>query len=235
MAALPPPLEAAPAVVLRDVVALAGRFPVLAGASCTVADGEVVAVLGGNGAGKTSLLRTIAGLVPVVAGQAEVLGVALRDGAAPPLGSVGLLGHHPGLFEELSAKANLAFVARIARVDRREVDAVLARVGLEGRVADTALETLSAGQRRRAGLAALLLRRPRLWLLDEPHASFDAAGRRLVDGLVAEAAGAGAAVLLTSHDAAEAASLADVVLTMRGGQVVERALGTRGRGGSDVA
>ena len=78
---------------------------------------------------------------------------------------------------------------------------------------------LSAGQRRRVALAALLVRRPRLWLLDEPHAALDAPGRDLVDGLVRDAAAGGATVLVASHELDRARSLADRAVVVAGGMV----------------
>jgi energy-coupling factor transporter ATP-binding protein EcfA2 len=97
----------------------------------------------------------------------------------------------------------------------------LEKLGLAGRLADVPVARLSAGQRRRAALAVLVARAPELWLLDEPHAGLDAAGRDLVDGLVREAAVAGTTVVFASHELDRASSLAQRQLTVVGGQVHE--------------
>jgi ABC-type multidrug transport system ATPase subunit len=115
---------------------------------------------------------------------------------------------------------------------------VLERVGLGGRLARTAAGKLSAGQRRRAALAAVVARRSALWLLDEPHAALDAEGRQLLADVVTDALGAGSAVLVASHEPAEVLPLADRVLTMAGGRVQGTRRGGRRRvvpGGAHVA
>ncbi len=209
----------ASAVHLRSAVALAGRFPALSGVDLTVAPGEVVAVLGPNGAGKTSLLRACAGLLPVTSGEAVVLGCDLRADRTAVRRRVGLLGHDASLYEELTAAENVRFAVRAAGMPVARVDPALERLGLVGRLRRTPAGRLSAGQRRRAALAVLVARAPELWLLDEPHAGLDASARTLLDGLVREAAGAGAAVLLSSHEPALALPLADRVVSMAGGRV----------------
>lgn len=215
------------AVHLRSAVALAGRFPALSGADLDVAAGEVVAVLGPNGAGKTSLLRTCAGLLAVSSGDAEVLGCDLRTERTAVRRKVGLLGHDASLYEELTAAENVRFAVRAAGSPTDRVDPALERLGLVGRLRRTPAARLSAGQRRRTALAVLLARSPALWLLDEPHAGLDTGARAFVDSLVSEVADAGAAVVLTSHEAERAASLADRVVVMSGGRVVEERAGDR--------
>jgi heme ABC exporter ATP-binding subunit CcmA len=222
----------APAVLFRAAVALAGRFPALAGVDLVVAPGEVVVLEGPNGAGKTSLLRACAGLLPVTQGEAVVLGCDLRGDRAAVRRQVGLLGHDAALYDDLTAAENVRFAVRAGargggrRAEPRgaaleeAVDGALARLGLTGRLAATPAGRLSAGQRRRAVLAALVARRPALWLLDEPHAAFDAEGRRVVDAVVRDAAGGGAAVVLASHEPAMSSPLADRIVSMAGGRVV---------------
>jgi heme ABC exporter ATP-binding subunit CcmA len=233
----------APAVHLRSAVALAGRFPALSGVDLTVAAGEVVAVLGPNGAGKTSLLRACAGLLPVTSGEAVVLGCDVRSDRTAVRRRVGLLGHDASLYDELTAAENVRFAVRAAGMPGSRVDPALERLGLVGRLRRTPAGRLSAGQRRRAALAVLVARAPELWLLDEPHAGLDASARQLLDGLVREAAGGGAAVLLSSHEPALALPLADRVVAMSGGRVAEESAGQRrpvlsavqGEGDVDVA
>ena len=209
------------AVNLRAAVCLLGRFPGLAGVALVVADGEIVLVKGANGAGKTTLLRALAGLVPVVEGDAEVLGHDLRRDRRDLRRHVGLLGHGPALYDDLSVAENLRFWARAAGCDAAAAPAAMARAGVDGRIAAQPAGRLSTGQRRRAALAVLLVRRPRLWLLDEPHAGLDAAGRDLVDALVHEAVDDhGATVVVASHEVERATALADRTVVLAGGRVV---------------
>ncbi len=203
----------------RSAVALAGNFPVLAGADLDVTRGEVVLVRGSNGAGKTSLLRACAGLLRVVGGEAVVLGADLVRDQRAVRRRIGLLGHATGLYDELTARDNVRFGLRAAGAPVAAADPVMERLGLSGRLAGTRVASLSAGQRRRVSLAVLLARNPELWLLDEPHAGLDADNRDLLDREIAAAAAAGRTVLLASHESDRAGPLATRVVTVAGGVV----------------
>lgn len=207
---------------LRAAVALLGRFPALAGVDLDVAAGEVVLLRGANGAGKTSLLRACAGLLPVVSGRAVVLGHDLTAAAdrRSVRRRVGLLGHATGLYDDLSVADNVRFWTRAAGARAQDAAAAMARLGLGGRLADVPVAKLSAGQRRRTSLACLVARRPELWLLDEPHAGIDQVGRDAVDELIAGAAAAGATVLVASHELDRAEGVAHRVVTIAGGAVL---------------
>ena len=207
----------APAIRLRRAVALLGRFPALAGIDLTVERGDIVHLAGPNGAGKTTALRVCAGLVRIVDGEAEVLGHDLTKDRRSVRRHVGLLGHASQLYEELTIEDNLRFAVRASGGAIDAVDSALARLGLDGRLRSVAVDRLSAGQRRRASLAVVVARRPLLWLLDEPHAGLDAGGRDLVDALVMEAVGAGATVVLASHDVDRASAIANHQVTIAGG------------------
>jgi heme ABC exporter ATP-binding subunit CcmA len=212
-----------PVVHLRDAVALLGRFPALAGIDLDVARGEIVLLRGPNGAGKTTVLRVCAGLVPVVRGEATVLGHDLRDDRRPVRRRVGLLGHATGLFEDLTVADNVTFWGRAYRAARTEIDAALDVVGLSGRLRDVPVSRLSAGQRRRTSLACLLARRPELWLLDEPHAGLDHDARDLLDDLARRAVAQGATVLMSSHELDRAEALAHRVVELDGGMTTAEA------------
>lgn len=209
-----------PAVSLRAAVALLGRFPALAGVDLTVTPGEVVLLRGPNGAGKSTILRVCAGLVPLTSGEGTVLGVDLGTGASGLRRRVGLLAHANGLYDDLTVQENVRFWAGAAAATPAEVADALAHLGLDGRLAGTQVAKLSAGQRRRTALAAMLVRRPELWLLDEPHAGLDAEGRDLLDALVRRAAAAGATVLVASHELDRAGTLAGRMVTVVGGRIV---------------
>jgi ABC-2 type transport system ATP-binding protein len=217
----------APVVLFRAAVALAGRFPALAGVDLSLDQGEVVVVVGPNGAGKTSLLRACAGLLPVTSGQASVLGVDLTADHTAVRRFVGLLGHAAPLYDELTAAENVRFAVRALGLPAKKADRALDRLGLTGRVRSTPAGRLSAGQRRRVALAALLAREPALWLLDEPHAGLDAGSRALLGELIGEAVSSGASVLLSSHEPQLSVPLADRVVSMVGGRVIEEQPGGR--------
>lgn len=208
-----------PVVQLRGAVTLLGRFPALAGIDLDVTAGEIVLLRGPNGAGKTTLLRLCAGLLPVARGEARVLGHDLTDrrAARSLRRRVGLLGHAAGLYDDLTVADNARFWGRAAGADPSDIDGALAACEVDGRLSDLVVARLSAGQRRRASLACLVARRPELWLLDEPHAGLDHAGRDLLDGLVRRAVEAGATVILSSHELDRAEALAHRVVHIAGG------------------
>jgi heme ABC exporter ATP-binding subunit CcmA len=208
---------------LRSAVALAGRFPVLAGVDLDVARGEVLLLRGPNGAGKTSLLRVCAGLLRVVAGEASVLGEDLVRDQRAVRRRVGLIGHQTALYDEMSAAENVRFALRAARRSAAAAAPAMERLGITGRLAAAGVASLSAGQRRRVALAVLVARDPELWLLDEPHAGLDAEHRDLLDGLVTDAAARGATVLMASHEADRAVGLAQRIVTVAGGVVASTA------------
>ncbi|MBI4885128.1 MAG: heme ABC exporter ATP-binding protein CcmA [Actinobacteria bacterium] len=213
-----------PVVELVDVVAVLGQFPVLAGASLRVARGEIVLLRGPNGAGKTSLLRLCAGLLVIRRGSANVLGVDLVADRSAVRSRVGLLGHSNGLYADLTVADNVRFWGATIGASADEVLGAMQRMGLDDRLADVAVSRLSAGQRRRTALACLVARRAELWLLDEPHAGLDAAGRDELDAILRAAASSGATVIVASHELERAGSLATRVVEVVAGQVRERAL-----------
>jgi heme ABC exporter ATP-binding subunit CcmA len=208
------------AVHLRSALAFIGPYPVLAGVDLDVAEGEVVHLQGANGAGKTSLLRACAGLLPLSGGDAVVLGHDLRVDRRSVRRSVGLLGHAGFLYDDLTVADNVTFAVRAAGANAEEVGPALARLGLAGRLRDVPVARLSAGQRRRVALAILAARRPRLWLLDEPHAGLDAEHRDLVDAIVRDVAADGGTVLFASHERERASGLAGRVAIVAGGIIV---------------
>ena len=222
-------------VSLQGVVALLGRFPALAGADLEVGESEIVLVQGPNGAGKSTLLRVCAGLLRIESGRAEVLGHDLVTERAAVRRSVGLLGHDTALYDDLTVEENLRFWARASRVEADAVPAALDRLGVADRLRDVAVRNLSAGQRRRTALAAVVVRRPRLWLLDEPHSGLDQGGRDLIDQVILDAASAGATVMLASHELDRTLDLATRHLTVAGGTITSGERGSREPGGHDAA
>ena len=217
--------DGVPVVDLRGAVALLGNFPALAGVDLTVEPGEIVLVRGPNGAGKTTLLRLCAGLVRPEAGSVEVLGHDLVHERRSVRRRVALLGHAMGLYDDLTVVQNVHFWARAAGLSAEEatdrVGVAMGRLGVAERLFGQPVHTLSAGQQRRASLAALVVRRPELWLLDEPHAGLDQAGRDVVDVLIGDAVASGATVLVSSHELDRVAVLGPRGVTIAGGVVVD--------------
>ena len=208
-------------VHLSNAVAVLGQFPVLAGASVTIERGEIVLLQGPNGAGKTSLLRLFAGLLPLVRGEGVVLGCDLRTNREAVRKRVGLLGHANGLYSDLTVTENVTFWGATIGATAAEVDAALVRMGLAQRLAKVQVAKLSAGQKRRTALACLIARRAELWLLDEPHAGLDAAGRDELDATLREATAVGATIIVASHEQERAGALASRLVEVVGGQIRE--------------
>jgi heme exporter protein A len=174
--------------------------PVFSGLNFRAQSGDCISVEGPNGAGKTSLLRLIAGFIAPVGGS---LRLSLKDGGEisdeEERGKLaGWLGHQDALKPQLTARENLSFFAQLY-MDGNGVDEAIARVGLT-RQKDLPGQYLSAGQKRRLGLARLLVSKRPLWLLDEPLSALDTSGKALVVELIAAHIGAGGIVFAATHD-----------------------------------
>ncbi len=221
MSAIAPEPDTDVVIDIVDAVAVLGSFPALAGATLSVRRGEIVLLRGPNGAGKTTLLRLCAGLVPLERGQGRILGVDLVHDRELVRHRVGMIGHNNGLYSDLTVAENVRFWGRTVGASTAEVDAALHRMGLDGRLANLPISRLSAGQKRRAALAGLVARRAELWLLDEPHAGLDAAGRDELDHVLKLAAAAGATVMVASHELERASQLATRQVEVVAGQVRE--------------
>ena len=207
-------------VELCDAVVLTDGFPLLSGVTLELETGTLNVVTGANGAGKTSLLRLLGGLVALSSGSGIVNGIDLRTGDRRDLRRrVGWLGHEGSFYDDLSAKENLTFAAKALGRPTDDIARVLERVGLSGRT-DTPAKRLSAGQRRRLGLAWLLLRRPETWLLDEPYATLDDEGRTFFDELIGDVIKSGASVIVSAHDPLRSEALSPRTITLAGGLVV---------------
>jgi len=210
-------------VTLSNAVVMQNDFALLSGVDLTVEMGSLVVLTGANGAGKTSLLRLLGGLVGLSDGEGVVAGVSLRSGDRSELRRrVGWLGHEGSFYRDLSVLENLTFAARALRRPVGDIAPALERVGLATRSA-TLAKDLSAGQRRRLGLAWLLVRRPELWLLDEPYASLDDEGRDFLDGVLHDVVAAGASVVVSAHDPLRSASLTPTTYRISGGRIVGHA------------
>ncbi|MFZ0091231.1 MAG: ABC transporter ATP-binding protein [Solirubrobacteraceae bacterium] len=203
-----------PAIELRGLARYFGERTALRDVSVTVPAGATLAVLGRNGAGKSTLLRVLASLLRPHAGDVVVFGEPLPGRAFKVRGRLGLLGHEPLLYRELSGRENLEYHARLHRIDADRVEEVLRLVAMERRAQDP-VRLLSRGMVQRLAVCRAVLHRPRLLLLDEPRANLDPAASDLVEPLIGRASGC--TRVLTSHDPGAALAEADLVLALKDG------------------
>lgn len=195
-----------------------GEVVALDGVDLEIAAGQIHGLVGPNGAGKTTLLGLILGLTEADSGELEILGSPVRRTLAVPDGVAGFV-DGPGLYPSLSARQNLAALARLRGDGAEGIADVLAEVGLAD-VADDRVRGFSLGMRQRLGLAAALLTRPRLLVLDEPANGLDPAGTRHVHRVLARLAADGTSVVLSSHRMDELAALCSEVTLLATGRVV---------------
>jgi heme exporter protein A len=196
-----------------------GEREALRDISLSLAQGQTLVVFGPNGAGKTTLLRVLATLLRPHAGRVSVLGSSLPGEAWAVRGRVGLLGHEPLLYRELTAQENLRFHARLHGVGEERVEQMLDAVAMAGRAREP-LRTLSRGMVQRVAVARAVLHEPELLLLDEPHSNLDPAAVELVAPLI----GVGTdptrprTRVICSHDPGGGLLEADLVLGLRAGR-----------------
>lgn len=197
----------------------------VAGVDARLGEAPVTVLLGPNGAGKTLLLRMCRGLLAPTAGR-------IRWGETPPGATghrIGYVPQHPAMLRR-SAHANVAWALALAGVPRRaraaRVAAALQAVGMESRAGDSA-RLLSGGERQRLAIARAWAQRPAVLMLDEPSTHLDPAAAAAVERTIRDVRDAGTRVILCTHDLHQARRLADEVVFMHAGRVVEQAPATR--------
>ena len=212
------------AAAIQGLTKRYGTTLALDAVSLRLEPGEIRGLLGPNGAGKTSLLRVLFGLTRADAGEVELLGRRLPvtgggDGrSGPPAGVAGFV-EAPAFYPYLSGRTNLELLVELYDADATEIEPALQRVGLTERAGDR-VAGYSTGMRQRLGIAAALLRDPRLLLLDEPTSGLDPGGTRAIATLVRELSAAGTAILLSSHLIGELEALCHTYTIIRSGAVV---------------
>jgi heme exporter protein A len=204
-----------PALDVEGLTRRYGEREALSGISLTLKESQTLVVFGPNGAGKTTLLRVLAALLRPHEGSVRVLGSRLPDEAEGVRGRLGLLGHEPLLYRELTAWENLRYHARLHGVEDARVEELLAAVAMDGRSREP-LRTLSRGMVQRVAVARAVLHDPDLLLLDEPHANLDPAAVELVAPLIGSASGR--TRVICSHDPSGGLAEADLVLGLRAGR-----------------
>src|SRR4051812_15598285 len=208
------------AIRARGITKCFGDVVALDGIDLDVAPGQIHGLVGPNGAGKTTLLGLLLGLATADSGHLEILGTPVGRALAAPDGVAGFV-DGPGLYPSLTARQNLAALAGLRGRGARTagIDDVLDQVGLTD-VADDRTHGFSLGMRQRLGLAAALLTRPRLLVLDEPANGLDPAGKRHIHGVLNRLAADGTSVVLSSHRMDDLEALCSEVTILATGRVV---------------
>ncbi len=203
-----------------------GTLLVVDGVSLDVREGDRYGFLGPNGSGKTTVVRLLLGLVYATSGTIQVLGRPVPGQIAAVLPQIGALVEAPGAYGHLSGRANLAMIDAAGhrppgrrRDRRRRIDEALHRVGLGG-IDDRPVRKYSLGMRQRLGLAAALLRSPRLLILDEPTNGLDPRGIHEIRTLLTELNATGTTVFLSSHQLAEVEQLCTRIGVIDRGRLV---------------
>ena len=204
-------------VVTNGLTKRYGHRRAVDGVNLTVRRGEVYGFVGPNGSGKTTTLRMLLGLVRPTSGEATVLG--RPPGAPDALARIGALVEGPGFYPYLSGRDNLRVLARYAGLDDVAVEAALELVDLTGRGSDR-FRSYSLGMKQRLGVAAALLGRPELLILDEPTNGLDPAGMADMRELIRTLADQGRTVLLSSHLLGEVQQLCDRVGVIAAGRLL---------------
>ena len=189
------------AIEVRGLSKALGRAPVLRGLDLEVPWGEVLTVLGPNGSGKTTLIRTLASLMKPDRGVVRVGGIDPARAAQALRQTLGVVTHEPMLYDQLTGRENLTFVARMFGLDNIEerVQHCAARMGVKARL-DQRVAAMSHGLRKRFSIARALLHDPAVLLLDEPESGLDQEALGLLEDIVAGHAGPSRAVLMTTHN-----------------------------------
>jgi len=228
-APLPGAAEAPRAIQVTAVRKAFGQVTALAGVDLTVETGTLTALLGPNGAGKTTLVRIIATLTRPDAGRVRVFGFDATTQGREVRARIGLTGQYAGLDDALSGHDNLMLIGRLAGLGRgpaagraAELTGALGLTDAAGRM----LRTYSGGMRRRLDLAASLMHKPELLVLDEPTTGLDPGSRQQLWAILTELKAAGTTMLLTTQYLEEADRFADLVHVLHHGKVI--ATGTPG-------
>jgi ABC-2 type transport system ATP-binding protein len=199
-----------------------GDFTAVSGVTLRIRPGEVLVLLGPNGAGKTTTTRMLASILPPTEGQARIAGFDVVTQAAQVRRCIGLLTEHHGLYTRMRAGEYLAFFGSIyglsAEDSRRRAQDLLNQVGMPG-VVDRRLGEFSKGMRQKLALVRALLHDPPVLLLDEPTSAMDPASARLVRDSILQLRSSRRALVVTTHNLAEAEQLADRIAIIRQGEI----------------
>jgi ABC-2 type transport system ATP-binding protein len=213
------------AITARGLTKRFGTVVALDHVDLDVARGTVVGLLGPNGAGKTTAVRILTTILPADEGEAHVLGIDVHRHPDVVRASIGLAGQYAAVDDNLTGRENLRMIAKLTHLPpdlvRRRPDELLERFSLTD-AADRPSRTYSGGMRRRLDLAAALVHRPPVLFLDEPSSGLDPASRTDLWTVIEELVADGTTVLLTTQYLEEADRLADRIVVVDGGRVIEQ-------------
>jgi heme ABC exporter ATP-binding subunit CcmA len=209
-----------PVIRVVGVRKVFGFVPVLDDVHLEIRGGEAVALLGANGAGKTTLLKILATLMRPTRGAATVGGHDVVREAEAVRRLIGVVAHGAWVYDDLTARENLAFWATLGGLEAGvdELGAALAAVDLE-RVATARVRTFSAGMKRRLSLARMALGRPRVLLLDEPFAGLDQRAKKWLEGRLESFRAQGGTLLMVTHSFGRELAVADRIAVLAGGRI----------------
>jgi ABC-type multidrug transport system ATPase subunit len=218
-----PSLSTNIAVRLTEVTKLFGRFAALRNLTADFSAGRLYAVLGENGAGKSTLLRAIAGLARPTRGEVRVFGEDPREAQL----RLGYMGHASFLYDDLDAEENLRYFAGLYGIAEPQVwRSAIERVGLDPKLARR-VGDYSQGMRQRLSLARAVLHAPDLLLLDEPFSNLDAGSAAAMAQALGQMRDSGRTIFVVTHQPAHLAEVADESITLTGGAIASRGVGTR--------
>ena len=218
-----------PAILeVKQLVKKYGDFTAVDGVSFDILEGEIFSLLGPNGAGKTTTISMLSTLFPPTSGDALVAGHSVRGDAMAVRNIIGVIPQELALYEDLTARENLAFWGKMYGLGgaslRLRIAEVLDQIDLTGK-ADQRVKTYSGGMKRRVNIGVGLLHKPRLLFMDEPTVGIDPQSRRAILDSVKALNAQGMTVLYTTHYMEEAAELSDRVGIIDHGKLI--ALGTQ--------
>ena len=209
------------AVQILGVTKSFGRTPVLRGIDLDVPQGTVLSLLGPNGSGKTTLIRVLATLTRPDAGEVRIAGAGLGRQSARLRRLIGVVGHDPLLYDDLTARENLHFVCRMFNVERTDerIEDVTQQVGMTLDL-DRKIGAMSHGMKKRFSIARALLHDPQVLLLDEPETGLDQEALSLLDAVINSRPASARTVVMTTHNLERAVALGDRMAILANGRVV---------------
>jgi len=210
------------AIEVTDLKVERGGIAVLHGISFSIHTGEVFALLGGNGAGKSTTLLTLLGFIPVTSGTALVNGMSPKGDVAKVRGQVAYLPEAATLYPHLNAYENLSYFLSLSKrkPSKAELNVALDKVNLQTEARTHKMETYSKGMRQKVSIALALLRDTPVLFLDEPTSGLDPIAIDEFNHLVRTLAAEGRTVLMVTHDVYGACQVADRVGLLRRGELV---------------
>ena len=186
--------------------------------SFNVSGGEILGFLGPNGAGKSTTIQMLTGQITAKSGNARILGIDVRKFPKDVKRRIGVCFEQPNLYEQLTAKENLVFFAKLFRINGFKPEHILEKVGLGDRMNEKVAK-YSKGLKQRLMLARALINTPDVLFLDEPASGLDPVSAEALRKIILEEKRRGAAILLTTHDMADADKLSDRVAFITGGKI----------------